>query len=83
MPRHEAFMFGSIDRVGLFVRGKNAPHLIGLKRHLARFRANMHGCGKKRSRKDAIGLSTALYLNIQHIGQHFAEKYDTHLQLPR
>ena len=74
MACHEAFMKRSIDLMGVFVRGKNALRLIGLKRHLARFRANMHGCGKKRSRKGAIGLSTALYLNIQHIGQHLAEK---------
>ena len=74
MARHEAFMKRSIDLMGVFVRGKNTPRLIGLKRHFAHINALMHGCGKKRGRKGAIGLSTALYLNIQHIGQHLAEK---------
>ena len=74
MARHEAFMTRSIDLMGVFVRGKNAPRLVGLKRHLAHINALMRGCGKKRGRKGAIGLSTALYLHIQHIGEHLAEK---------
>ena len=74
MARHEAFKKISIDLIGVFVRGKNGLRLIGLKRHLAYINALMCGCGKKRSRKGAIGLSTALYLYIQHIGQHLAEK---------